>query len=276
MLAILTLAFSTHPRYRWVKYAGNWKPDRGGANDPWSCAFQRWWLNRRLHRGTVTVNGEWPDQPGHVFAFLNPSFTEKEIRAAQCNVEKKKLEAPYRPIFAGRVESEKGIGRALEVCNRLNRNNVPFVFDIIGDGPERSHFEEVSRLSGLESSVTFHGWLSQQEVQRHFREAHFMLLPTSASEGWPKVLSEAMALGVVVLAGAVSSIPQNLQKTGAGVALPPEDIDGFEMNIMTYMNNPGVWKTASESGIAAAKLFSYETYLDNVRAMFRKAWNVVL
>ena len=80
LLAIVALGMVRQPRYRWVKYAGNWKPS---GDEPWSYTFQRWWLQKRLHRGIVSVNGRWPDQPKHIYSFLNPSLTGAELRASQ-------------------------------------------------------------------------------------------------------------------------------------------------------------------------------------------------
>jgi hypothetical protein len=54
LLAMMLLSGVSSPRKRWFKYAGNWKPTN---QQPWSYDFQRWWLEKGLHRGIVTVNG---------------------------------------------------------------------------------------------------------------------------------------------------------------------------------------------------------------------------
>ena len=90
------------------------------------------------------------------------------------------------------------------------------------------------------------------------------------------MLSEAMAYGVVPLAGAVSSIPQILQETGAGLALPPEDPDAYVQAILNFLEKPELWKQASTAGVAAAPQFSYSQYLDTVRNTFKHAWNITL
>ncbi len=91
--------------------------------------------------------------------------------------------------------------------------------------------------------VKFLGWLPKPSLADYYSQAHFLLLPTNASEGWPKVLSEAMAYGVVPLAGAVSSIPQILQETGAGLALPPEDPEAFVQAIQNFLAEPRTMET---------------------------------
>ena len=114
-------------------------------------------------------------------------------------------------------------------------------------GPERPLSEAWAREHDLNSRVTFHGWLPKSALAHFYTQAHFLLLP-SASEGWPKVLSEAMAHGVVPLAGAVASIPQILSETGAGLALPPLKVSVFVEALVNLAESPGT------SGSATARL----------------------
>src|SRR6185436_2697481 len=63
---------------RWIKYAGNWIQ----KNPPLSYSLQRSWLTRNWQHSLVTINGNWPHQPGHLLSFENPCFTEEERQAA--------------------------------------------------------------------------------------------------------------------------------------------------------------------------------------------------
>jgi glycosyltransferase involved in cell wall biosynthesis len=272
LLAIILLTLFRIPYWRWVKYAGNWQPD---GREPWSYTFQRWWLQRGFHRGVVTVNGRWPGQPQHVYSFLNPSLTARELELARAAGGLKDLTFPLKLLFVGRVEAAKGAGRVLLVADELRQRGIPFEIDFVGDAPERSTFEDWARARGLDPWVTFHGWQSKQTLADFYARAHFLIFP-SASEGWPKVLSEAMAYGVVPLAGAVSSIPQILAETGAGLAIPPMDISGFVKALEDYAASSDLWKLASRAGMAAAGKFTYEHYLQQLNRMFQDAWGITL
>jgi glycosyltransferase involved in cell wall biosynthesis len=272
LVAIVVAALLRHPNWRWVKYAGNWQPD---GREPWSYTFQRWWLQRGFHRGVVTVNGRWPGQPQHVYSFLNPSLTARELELARAAGGLKDLTFPLKLLFVGRVEAAKGAGRVLLVADELRQRGIPFRIDFVGDAPERLTFEDWARARGLDPWVTFHGWQSRQTLAGFYAKAHFLVFP-SVSEGWPKVLSEAMAYGVVPLAGAVSSIPQILAETGAGLAIPPLDISGFVKALEDYAASPDLWKLASRAGMAAAGKFTYEHYLQQLNRMFQDAWGITL
>jgi glycosyltransferase involved in cell wall biosynthesis len=273
LLAILLLAVWPHPKYRWVKYAGNWRPT---FKDPLSYRLQRYWLNSGLHHGVVTVNGRWNRHPSFVYSFLNPCLTNEELHKALIGAAKKHLSLPLRLLFVGRVDREKGVGRLVQIAAVLKKKRIRFILDVVGDGPERSTFEKDAARLGLTASVQFHGWQSRHALPEFYRTAHFLLLPSTASEGWPKVISEAMAYGVVPLAGSISSIPQILKELGAGNALNPEDPAEFADTIIAYLKKPDHWLDQSRAAIQSAGKFTYDEYLSAVRHMFNSAWKIRL
>lgn len=262
LLAIVVLAFTRRPRLRWVKYAGNWRPEQP---ESWSYTFQRWWLHRGLHRGLVTVNGRWPNQPRHIRSFINPCLTDAELESGRAAAEHKQLTPPLRLLYVGRLETEKGVGRALEVLAQLQREGYEVTMDFVGDGPERPDFEAMAQNLSLAQRTRFHGWLPRTVLAPLYAQSHVMLFPTCASEGWPKVLSEAMAYGVVPLAGRVSCIGQFLDAFATGKALPAEDREGFCRMIRNYVANPGKWNVHSQRAVTSAAFFTYTRYLEAVR-----------
>jgi len=264
LLAILLLAFVRTPRMRWVKYAGNWQPTR---REPWSYTLQRWWLRKGLHRGLVTVNGEWPNQPAHVRQFINPCLTDEEWQSAAQVARAKSLSAPLRLLFVGAVNEAKGVGRALKIVQRLHQKGIPLVFDIIGDGAASGVFARQAQELGIGSCVRFHGALPRTALNEHYAQAHIMLFPTDSSEGWPKVLSEGMAYGVVPVSGNISSIPHYLGRFQIGRALDPYDVEAFVGAIEQYWTQPDRWKQEAQRGPEAAQHFTYSAYLRDVRKL---------
>lgn len=272
LLALALLRGARRPEPRWVKYAGNWRPEGAEA---WSYSVQRRWLAANRHRGVVTVNGRWPDQPPHVHTFHNPSLTDEELAAGQRAAAGKRLSLPLELLYAGALNDAKGVGRVLAVAVALRQRGVPFRLHLLGDGPDRPRYERWAADHDL-GDVHFHGWVPPAEVRAYDAAAHFILHPSLSSEGWPKVLSEAMAYGAVPITSTVSSLPQILAAAGAGVARPAEDIDGLAGAIAHYVNNPQAWQEASRAGVAAAPQFGYRHYQAAVRNLFARAWAIQL
>jgi glycosyltransferase involved in cell wall biosynthesis len=261
LLAVVWLGLVRRPRLRWVKYAGNWRPQPSADN--LSYAFQRWWLKRGLHRGLVTINGSWPGQPPHVRSFFNPCLTSEELAEARRLAASRPAFPPVRLLLVGRLEAAKGVGQALEVLARLQRQGVPASLDLVGDGDERPAYEHRCRELGLTGVVSFRGWMPRAELAPIYARSHCLLLPTS-NEGWPKVLSEGMAYGAVPLTSAVSCIPQYLAAFGTGQAIANGALDEYCRAIAEYVNQPATWMTQSRNAMEAATSFTYAAYLKAV------------
>ncbi len=262
LMTVVMLALVRQPEKRWIKYAGNWQPT---GQEPWSYDFQRWWLASGLHRGVVTVNGRWPDQPEHIVSFLNPCLTPDELAEGRNAAASKLIAQPIRMLFVGRLEAEKGVGRAIEIVERCAARGIATQLDLVGDGNERQLFEARIARSPARDAIVLHGWQARGALGPLYARAHVILHPSSTSEGWPKVLSEGMAYGAVPLAGAVSSIPQYLERFGVGRAFAPDDLDAFVATLSTYASDPAMWRAESQRAIDAASRFGYEAYLHAVR-----------
>lgn len=267
-LAIMMLIFTRRAPFRWIKYAGNWMPE---TKDPFSYAMQRWMLKLNLLRSLVTVNGKWAGQPKHVLSFHNPSLAESDF----VGMSGRKLSRPFRLMFVGNINEGKGAGRAIEIALQLLEYGIPIEMDIFGDGELRVPLETKVKQSKQNHHFRFHGWRTHEELLPFYADMHFILLP-SRTEGWPKVLSEAMAYGVVPLAGAVSAIPQVLEECKTGRSLDPLDVPGFVNELRIYIDDPERWAVESRAAQEAAHKFTYETYLDHLSAMFAEEWQIEL
>ncbi len=261
LLAMVLLAFARRPKRRWIKYAGNWRPE---GSEPFSYRFQRWWLRRNFARAKVTVNGRWPGQPVYVVSFPNPCFSLAEWRRATSEARQKRLSAPLRLIFVGALTPNKGPRRVLETLAVLRDRSVEAGLALAGEGAERVVLEDAVRAMGLESQVEFLGFVPRPALGKHYHRAHFVLLP-SLSEGWPKVLSEGMAHGAVPIASAVSSIPQVLAEAGCGCAVPTFRPEDYAQAILNYLNEPERWRREVEAGCIYAERFTYEAHVRRVR-----------
>jgi glycosyltransferase involved in cell wall biosynthesis len=267
MLVAFVLPFLRRPVKRWIKYAGNWNPR---DEEPVSYELQRRWLMKPWHRALVTVNGNWPGQPAHVRAFLNPCLTDKELAAGEAAAVVKKFDYPLRMIFVGRLEEAKGVQCALDVLTRLSRLGFAVQLELVGDGPSRAELERLASERGVSALLNFAGWVPHGALAPHYAAAHLMLFP-SRSEGWPKVLSEAMAFGVVPVASRVSSIPEYLLRFDIGTVAEPDDVEGFVQGILSYVNTPERWRLESPRAVRAAEQFTYARYLANVAELLSLA-----
>jgi glycosyltransferase involved in cell wall biosynthesis len=265
LLSLLLLGISRRPERRWIKYAGNWRP---GHREPVSYALQRWLLRHRYHGGAVTVNGAWPAQHAHVHSFHNPCLTESEISEGRLLGRSKELDSPLRLIFVGRLEEAKGCREALKIMVALNRSGIGVFLDMIGDGPDSDVLVALATKSGVNDKIRFHGWVPRHELNSLYAVAHVLLLP-SRTEGWPKVVSEGMAFGVVPVTSAVGSLTSTLTSLRVGRCLSSKGVDDYVAAVVEYVRDPVRWKRESAKAIEEASAFTYESYVGAVRELLR-------
>ena len=215
-------------KYKTAKYAGNWDPT---AEQPWSYRLQKWILrNTFLTRNMqVLVYGEWPNQTRNIRSFFTASFTEIEKQ----EVQEKNFEAPFRFLFVGNLVPGKHPLKAIQLVQELQRNlcqsqEAPGLrLEIYGDGPEMKMLKTYSKDEGLEDLVQFKGNRPLEELKKAYQNAHFLVLP-SQSEGWPKVVAEAMFFGCIPIATPVSCVPWMLGGGSRGILLQERLLDTFQ------------------------------------------------
>ena len=101
---------------------------------------------------------------------------------------------PLRLLFIGRLDTYKRLDWLLEALAQLS---TPFQLAVVGDGPKRSDFEQLSqRLFPRSSPVRFFGRLSEAAKFDQLRAAELLVLPSNSSnEAFGIVQLEAMAAG---------------------------------------------------------------------------------
>jgi colanic acid/amylovoran biosynthesis glycosyltransferase len=115
--------------------------------------------------------------------------------------------APFKLLSVGRLSPVKDHAFLIRACANLRDSGIDFTCAIAGDGPERTCLEQLIRRCRLEDYVKLLGHVVPSELGALYQQADLVVL-TSRSEGIPLVLMEAMARARVVLAPAITGIPE--------------------------------------------------------------------
>ena len=102
---------------------------------------------------------------------------------------------PLHLIFVGRLIPLKACDLALRAAASLLRAGAAKL-TVVGDGPERESLQQLTKSLGVESAVSFSGWLPYPDTLRRLQEADVLVFP-SLREFGGAVVFEALALGVV-------------------------------------------------------------------------------
>lgn len=205
-----------HKGKGWYKYAGNWKQ----TDAPLAYRFQKWLLTHQSRK--VTINGFWKAQPEQCLSFENPCLTQEELVAGVRSKAYKTLNFPIDLCFVGRLEAAKGIDLIFDALAGLSEGHQKKIgtLHLVGDGAQRVFYQ--TKADSLTVKVHFHGVLSREAVHAIYKTSHALLLP-SASEGFPKVIAEAMNYGCIPIVSNVSAIGHYIE----------DQKNGFLLNALT-------------------------------------------
>ena len=73
-----------------------------------------------------------------------------------------------------------------------HQEDLDFVFDVVGDGPERETCEQLTEELGLSDRIVFHGWRAKSEVSAFYERSDVFVFP-SYREAGGNVTLEAMS-----------------------------------------------------------------------------------
>ncbi len=119
----------------------------------------------------------------------------------------KKKRGKKQLLFMSRFVREKGVYELLEAFSSLAAKHDDVHLVLLGDGPEREGMEQRAGALGIESRVTFAGYLRRGEKAQLLLDSDIFVFPTYYGEGCPVVLLEAMAAGLPVITHGAGGIP---------------------------------------------------------------------
>jgi glycosyltransferase involved in cell wall biosynthesis len=137
-------------------------------------------------------------------------------------------------IFVGGLVPRKACDLALRAAAPLLQRARAH-FTVIGDGPERSRLEQLTRSLDIEKAVTFHGWLDHAEVLRQMRSADVMVFPTLRDNG-AGVVFEALAMGAVPVVADFGG-PGDIVHSQIGYKVPLTDEADMVSQIASILAN---------------------------------------
>ncbi len=129
-------------------------------------------------------------------------------------------------LAVGRLHPVKNHAFLIQACSLLKQRGLPVRCSIAGDGPERDRLQRMISERQLEADVILLGHVERDRLASYYTAADIVVL-TSKSEGIPLVLMEAMAAGAVVLAPAITGIPELVIPGETGFLFTPGSLEDF-------------------------------------------------
>jgi glycosyltransferase involved in cell wall biosynthesis len=172
--------------------------------------------------------------------------------------------AIFRVCYVGRVELAKGVPYLLKAWKQLDLANAELV--LIGEIAQEMN--SVIKEYAL-PNVRFAGSLPSSQVAECYRASHLFAFP-SVNEGLARVLFEAMASGLPVVATEKSGAEDLITRAVDGTIVPARDAAALAEGILWHFRNPQA--SAAMGKAARAKVeqqFTLAHYEERMIGVYR-------
>lgn len=191
--------------------------------------------------------------------YFESHYSSGEISRADISEPKKypmRLEKVRIVHVANAINNNfKGHKNLILIAERLTKQNHNIDIDFIGDGSCVQEFQEIAHNLKMEKSIHFIGKISNRDkLLERLKTYDMMVLPTY-TEGLPRCLLEAFAMGLPCLSTPVGGIPELLPNQ---YLFDPDDIAAFAEKIHLLMDNGQELEKMSEQNIQTAQKYVKE------------------
>jgi glycosyltransferase involved in cell wall biosynthesis len=261
-------------------------PERLGRPWQWLSARGRWTIERRMlesANATVTLSQfmrdrldeaypEAPDGPvvpgGSDVSRFRPDPADGTPAAMDAEGESSSF------LTVRRLTPRMGFETLISAFTTVDSESDAHLY-VGGDGPLRPELEAQTERLGIGDSVTFLGFVPEDELPAAYAAADAFVLPTTALEGFGLATVEALAAGTPVIGTTAGATPELLGplETELDTELLVEDGDTEAL-----ADRMGEWATLPTDRIDAAgeacrryaeANYKWESVVDSVESLFR-------
>ena len=177
---------------------------------------------------------------------------------------------PFRLIHVGRLEPRKRCRDLIHATHHLVDLGFNIEVHLAGDGPQRASLEALCKKIGLEEIISFHGHITGKQTLNKLLDESDLFVFTSASEGLPRVIVEAMARGLPVVGTHIPGVDELVCESEM---YPVGDTSALATLIMNLLVNPQRLAEMSRYSVQIARQFTHEVLSPRRQRLYRNMLN---
>lgn len=183
---------------------------------------------------------------------------------------KKEIGLPENSIVVGtvgRLVPVKGPGFLIMASLAILPRHPHTYFLFAGDGPLKDNLQKRASETGEEKNIVFLGW--RDDIAHILSIFDIFCLP-SLNEGMGRVLVEAMAHGIPIVASDVGGIPDLVTHGKNGFLVPPKNPWELAKYIQILIEDEEKRKKMGEAGKKMAQRFSHENMVKKIAELYEE------
>lgn len=254
-----------------VRHCGNFSVPRTVAEKFWKWTMENFGGGRNVMLATGGSDAAPSAKNANIKWIFSTSLSQKEISG---NTSRSfPSDGKFKLFTACRLEERKGVETVIESFSLIVKKFPAATLEIVGGGSLAEKLKSRAAALKLTDKITFHGKVEPKKVIDLMKQAHVFCYPTQASEGFPKVVLEALACGLPVITTKVSVLPQLIGKD-CGFLLDAPTAENLAAALENIFTNAEKYNQMSERARAAAKDYSLENWRDLIGETLKKSWRV--
>ena len=175
-----------------------------------------------------------------------PNFVDTDLFKPESNGEFRKAIAPNGEkilIHTSNFRPVKRVPDTIKIFEKVQKE-IPAKLILVGDGPDRSECERLSRQLDLCDKVKFLG--KQDGLVEILSSSDLFLIP-SQSESFGLAALEAMACGLPVISSSVGGLPELVRHNETGFIAEIGDVDRMAKYALELLGNDKKYRLFSEN-----------------------------
>jgi len=166
-------------------------------------------------------------------------------------------------VCVGSLKWQKGFPVLLQAFKRVMEQLPNYSLVIIGDGEERDSLISLTRQLKLEKHVNFKGQCSHEEIAKTLNESALFVL-SSVSEGFPKVLVEALSCGLPLVVTDVGDCGGLVRENEVGIVVPSDNPTALAEAVVEVLRNKRLYGMCAEHTEPTARKYDWATVTQSV------------
>jgi len=248
----------------------------GGKTFYWNCGLPHIFFKSIGQKGWLQskINDEWPlivslnlvdylvtgTQRMKMYYHEQFGVPLNKILVVPNEIDLERFKQKSRPankvpqvLFVHRISERKGADYIVPIAERvLKKRKVNFV--IAGEGPYLPELKAQIRRKKLGRWIKCVGSVPNKVIMKYYAESDVFLMPSN-EEGFPRVLLEAMAMGVPFVASDVGGVRDIVSKSAQEFVVAKGDVDAFADKILQILQYDMLQGILSKEGLQQVKQY---------------------
>ena len=182
-----------------------------------------------------------------------------------------KEDEPVRLLYIGRLVEVKGVRLLLHAMKKLVDEGENIELELLGDGPQREEYEQLTQKLGLKDKVCFRGYRLEKEL--FYDSTQIFVYPSIWQEAFGISIVEAMAHGMLCVASGSGGIPEIIDHEVNGFLFENENeeelIRVLQKAIKVYRDE--CWYEYVNNAREKVEKFNIRNMIDALEAYEREA-----